>query len=258
MIGSVFIWLNDPAHWHGVGTTLGITSQLESHVKYVLIALIISMAISIPLGLLIGHTGKGKFLVSAANAIRSLPSVGLLVLLVVIISPHFYGRTKLGFILPTEIVLVLLAIPPILAGTYAGVENVQATVRDAAYGMGMKGGQVLFRVELPNALQLIFSGVRSAGLQLVATATIASYVTLPGLGTFIYNGLAQRDYPQMIGGGILVAALALFIDLVLSVVQRFAVSRGVSGRFSKRSDKTLATREADSRVAAVDEVEVLA
>ena len=102
--------------------------------------------------------------------------------------------------------LVLLAIPPILANTYAGVENVDPAVRDAAYGMGMTGPQVLCRVELPNSLPLIFSGSAVATLQVIATATIASYVTLGGLGRFIYDGLAQQDYPQMISGGVLVAA----------------------------------------------------
>lgn len=256
MIGNVITWLNDPSHWRDVGVTLGIITQLMSHLKYVVIALIISMVIAVPLGLLIGHTGRGKWAISVANAVRSLPSVGLLVLLVVIISPYFYGRTKLGFIIPTEIVLVLLAIPPILAGTYAGIENVEGSIRDAAYGMGMKGGQVLFRVELPNALQLIFSGVRSAALQLVATATIASYVTLPGLGAFIYTGLAQRDFPQMIAGGLLVAALALSIDLILSVVQRYTVSRGVSRRFSKRAGTAPTKAAPDARVGAVDEVDI--
>jgi osmoprotectant transport system permease protein len=174
--------------------------------------------------------------VSAANAIRALPSVGLLVLLVVIIAPHFYGRTDTGYVIPTEIVLVLLAVPSILSNTVAGVQNVDPAVRDAAYGMGMTGPQVLFRVELPNALPLIFSGFRSATLQVIATATIASYVTLGGLGRFIYDGLAQQDYPQMISGGLLVAALALVSDLLLALAQRYAVSRGITGRL-RRSER---------------------
>lgn len=259
MIGNVITWLNDPSHWRGTGTTDGIVTQLERHISYVGIALLIAMLIAVPLGLLIGHTGRGGSAVSVANAIRSIPSIGLLILLVVIISPHFHGRTQAGFIIPTEIVLMLLAVPPILAGTYAGVENVDPTVRDAAYGMGMKGGQVLLKVEVPNALPLIFSGVRSAALQLIATATIASFVPLGGLGRFIYDGLAQRDFPQMIGGGVLVAALALLFDLLLAAIQRVLVSPGVSRRFSKRADRRRgAAGEADSRVAALDEAEVAA
>ncbi len=110
------------------------------------------------------------------------------------------------------------------------MQNVDPAVRDAAYGMGMTGQQVLFRVEFPNALPLIFSGFRSATLQVIATATIAAYVTLGGLGRFIYDGLAQQDYPQMISGGLLVAALALVSDLLLALAQRYTVSPGITGR----------------------------
>jgi osmoprotectant transport system permease protein len=99
----------------------------------------------------------------------------------------------------------------------------------------MTGSQVLRKVELPCSLPLIFSGLRSATLQVIATATIASYLPLGGLGRFIYDGLAQQDFPQMIGGGVLVAALALFADLLLALIQRYAVSRGISGRFSKKA-----------------------
>jgi osmoprotectant transport system permease protein len=246
MIGDVFDWLTDPAHWESTSFDTGIWSQLGSHVWFTLIALVIALAIALPLGLWIGHTGRATWLVSVANAVRALPTVGVLVLLVVIIAPHFFGRTNAGFLIPTEIVLVLLAVPPILSNTYAGVQNVAPAVRDAAFGMGMTGPQVLFRVELPNALPLIFSGFRSATLQVIATATIAAYVTLGGLGRFIYDGLAQQDFPQMISGGLLVAALALVADLLLALVQRYTVSRGVSGRASRGSG-------ADARVAVLTE-----
>lgn len=230
MIGDVFSWLFDADHWRANGFELGIGDQIYNHVLYSSYALAIAVLVALPLGLWIGHTGRATWLISAANAVRALPTVGVLVLLVVIIAPHYYGRTNTGYLLPTEIVLVLLAIPPILSNTYAGVQNVDPAARDAAYGMGMTSGQVLRRVELPIALPLIFSGFRSAALQVIATATIASYVTLEGLGRFIYDGLAQQDYPQMISGGILVAALALTADLLLSVVQRLVVSPGISGR----------------------------
>jgi len=131
---------------------------------------------------------------------------------------------------------VLLAVPPIMSNTYAGVQNVEPAARDAAFGMGMTGQQVLFRVELPNALPLMFSGLRSATLQVIATATIAAYVTLGGLGRFIYDGLAQQDYPQMISGGLLVAALALAADLLIALVQRLVVSPGITGRAGRIKD----------------------
>lgn len=250
MIGDVLGWLTDPAHWQSTPFDTGILGQLGAHVKFSSIALAIALVIALPLGLLIGHTGRATWLVTLANAVRALPSVGVLVLLVVIIAPHFYGRTNTGYLIPTEIVLVLLAVPAILSNTYAGVQNVDPAARDAAFGMGMTGKQVLLRVELPNSLPLIFSGFRSATLQVIATATIASYVTLGGLGRFIYDGLAQQDFPQMISGGLLVAALALVTDLVLSVIQRYTVSRGITGR-TRRQGKG----NADSRVAALTEAE---
>jgi osmoprotectant transport system permease protein len=235
MISSVFTWLNDPSHWRDTPAMTGIFTQLQAHIRYCIIALVIAMAIALPLGLFIGHTGRLTSLVVVANTFRALPTVGVLVLLTVMISPHFHGRTDLGYLIPTEIVLVLLAIPPILSNTYAGVQNVGPATRDAAYGMGMTDFQVLRQVEFPNSLPLIFSGTRSATLQVIATATIASYLPLEGLGRFIYDGLGQQDFPQMIAGGVLVAVLALLADLLLATIQRYTVSRGVSGRFSKKS-----------------------
>ena len=236
MIGDVFGWLSDPAHWQSTTFDAGVWEQLGAHLQYSVIALAIALLLALPAGLWIGHTDRATWVVSVTNAVRAVPSVGLLVLLVVIIAPHFYGRTDTGYVIPTEIVLVLLAAPSVLSNTVAGVQNVDPAVRDAAYGMGMTGPQVLFRVELPNALPLIFSGFRSATLQVIATATIAAYVTLGGLGRFIYDGLAQQDYPQMISGGLLVAALALVSDLALALLQRFAVSRGITGRV-RRGDR---------------------
>jgi osmoprotectant transport system permease protein len=236
MIGDVFGWLTDPTHWQSTSFDAGIWEQLRLHLQYSVIALAIALLLGLPAGLWIGHTSKATWVVSVVNAMRAVPSVGLLVLLVVIIAPNFYGRTDIGYVIPTEIVLVLLAVPSVLSNTVAGVQNVDGAVRDAAYGMGMTGPQVLFRVELPNALPLIYSGFRSATLQVIATATIASYVTLGGLGRFIYDGLAQQDYPQMISGGLLVAALALVADLVIALAQRYTVSRGITGRV-RRGDR---------------------
>ena len=167
----------------------------------------------------------------------------MLVLLVVIIAPNFYGRTNAGYLIPTEIVLVLLAIPPILSNTYAGVQNVDTgrarrRVRDGDdRAPGARSGS-----SCPTRCRSIFSGFRSATLQVIATATIASYVTLGGLGRFIYDGLAQQDYGQMISGGLLVAALALVADLLLALVQRYTVSPGISGRAGRQ-------KGVDSRVA---------
>jgi osmoprotectant transport system permease protein len=244
----VFVWLNDPQNWTGTRFTPGIGAQVAAHLEYTAIALLIAGAIALPLGLAVGHTGRGSWLVSVANGLRSLPTVGLLILLYVVISPLISGRGDAPYLVPTEIVLILLALPAILANTYAGVRNVPPAVRDAAQGMGMTGRQVLFRVELPNALPLVFSGVRSVALQVIATATIAAYVGLNGLGRYVYDGLASRQFGEMAGGAVLVAALALLVDLVLALVQRYSVSRGVSGRISRRAAR------ADGRTAAVIEL----
>ncbi len=252
MISDVITWLNDPAHWRNTRSFDGIPTQLLTHLRYSVIALLIAGVIALPLGLAIGHTGRGSFLVAGVNAVRAIPGVGLLVLLAVIISPHYFGRTDLGYLIPTEIVLVVIAVPPILANSYAGVQNVDPEVRDAATGMGMTGFQVLRRVELPISLSLIFSGVRSATLQVIATATIAAYLPLlGGLGRFIYDGFHQQDYPQMISGGVLVAVLAVVVDLLLAVAQRYAVPRGISGRYSHRE-----VRSTGPATAAVVQAEV--
>jgi len=128
-------------------------------------------------------------------------------------------------------VLVILGIPAVLSATYAGIQAVDPAARDAAKGMGMTGSQVLWRVEVPNAMPLILSGVRSSMLQIVATATIAAYVSLGGLGRFIIDGQSQRDYSQMAAGAVLVGLLAIVLDLIVAGIQRVVVSPGVTGRF---------------------------
>lgn len=213
---SYFGWLFDPANWTGSG---GIPARLAEHLGYVALAMIIALVIALPVGAWVGHTGRGGFLVvGSANALRALPTLGVLILLV---TP--FGLSIIGPL----IALVVLAVPPLLAGTYAGVRNVDPAVVDAARGMGMRGGEVLWRVELPNALPLIIGGVRSAVLQVISTATIAAYVGLGGLGRYIFDGLAQRDFPQMIGGSLLVALLAIVVDLLLAALQKVVVSPGL-------------------------------
>jgi osmoprotectant transport system permease protein len=213
---NFFSYLGDPAHWTG---TQGVPSRLVEHLGYTALTLVIALVIAIPVGAWIGHTGRGGFLVvGLANGLRALPTLGLLVLIV--------GATGLGLVGPIT-ALVILAVPPILAGTYAGVRNVDPAVVDAARGMGMRGREVLFGVELPNALPLIIGGVRSAVLQVISTATIAAYVALGGLGRFIIDGLAIRNFPEMIAGSVLVALLAIIADLLLAGLQRLLVSPGL-------------------------------
>jgi osmoprotectant transport system permease protein len=239
-------WFNDPENWWGPD---GLVIRIREHLTYTAIILVIAILIALPLGLLIGHTGRGVFLVvGIANGVRAVPTLGLLILLVTWLQPKIHSkaaisgvvdRGDLGYFIPTVIVLVLLALPPILTNTYAGVQNVDPAVRDAARGMGMTGGQIVRKVELPNALPLIMSGIRSATLQVIATVAVAAYVFLGGLGRFIVDGASQlRDpqfgYPAMVASGVVVAVLAVVVDGVLGLVQRLVVSRGVSERFRTR------------------------
>jgi osmoprotectant transport system permease protein len=209
-------FFSDGAHWHGYD---GIPHRLLEHVQYSLMALAIAAAIGLPVGLVTGHTGRGgTTLALIATAARALPSFGLLVLMFVLLG--------LGM-LPVMIPLVVLAIPPILVTTYEAVRTVEPAPVDAARGMGMTEPRILFQVELPVALPLILSGLRSAAIQIVSTATIAAYVSLGGLGRYIVDGLYQRNYEKVVGGATLVAVLALITLGLFWAAARAAVSPGV-------------------------------
>lgn len=225
MIGSILDWLVSGAAWSGAD---GILVRLVEHVLYTLLVLVVAALIAIPLGLWIGHTGRGRCLVTAANALRAVPTLGLLFALTLVLLPRLPGDA--AFLVPSVIVLVLLAIPAVLSGTYAGVDAVDPAARDAARGIGMTGRQVLWQVELPIALRLLLSGVRAAVLQVVATATVAAYVGLGGLGRFLIDGLATQDYAMTAGGAILVALLALAMDAPFALLGRLVVSPGLTGR----------------------------
>jgi osmoprotectant transport system permease protein len=229
VINGIWNWLTDSVNWN---STDGIPARLLEHLGYSFGAVAIALVIALPLGLYIVHTGKGAgAIVGTANSVRALPTVGLLYLVVLLLQAKLpAGIAYLG---PTLITLVVLAVPPILSNTYAGVDGVDPAVRDAAYGMGMTGGQVLGRVEVPNALPLIISGLRSAVLQVIATATIAAYVSLGGFGYFIREGQQTNNYNEMAAGAVLVAVLAVACDLILAAVQRLVVSRGITGRYAR-------------------------
>lgn len=205
MFTSAWDYLVDPANWQG---PTGIGARILQHLWYSLLAVAGAAVIAVPIGLAIGHFRRGEIVVvGAVNALRSLPTLGVLTLLVLLLG--------LGLV-PPILALVLLGIPPLLAGAYAGVANVDRQVVDAAEAMGMTTRQVLLRVEVPNALPLILGGLRSATLQVIATATVAAYVNLGGLGRYIFDGLALRSYDRVLVGALLVAALALIVDGLLA------------------------------------------
>ncbi|OIK06185.1 ABC transporter permease [Streptomyces monashensis] len=209
-------FFSDSAHWHGYD---GIPTRLTEHITYSLEALLYAALIGLPIGLVTGHYGRGgNALALLATAGRALPSFGLLVLMFIWI----------GFgLLPVMIPLVVLAVPPILVTTYEAIRSVDPSPVDAARGMGMPEARVLFQVEVPVALPLILSGLRTAAIQIVSTATIAAYVSLGGLGRYIIDGLYQKNYEKVVGGATLVAALALVTLLVFWALSRITVSPGV-------------------------------
>jgi osmoprotectant transport system permease protein len=228
-MSGIITYLTTSSHWSGDD---GIPHRLLQHLGYSFGALLLVILIGLPLGLYVGHTGKGAIAIAgSANALRAVPTLGLLVFVVIAFSGYLPGN--ISYLVPSVVVLVVLGIPAVLSNTYAGVQSVDPAARDAARGMGMTGTQVLWRVEVPNALPLIISGIRNATLQIVATATIAAYVSLGGLGRFILDGQSQRDYSQMAAGAVLVAVLAVTLDLLMAILQRLVVSRGLTGRYSR-------------------------
>jgi osmoprotectant transport system permease protein len=228
MIGLITGWFLDPSHWTGTG---GILALIAQHLAYSAVALGAASLIAVPIGLYVGHTRRGTVLIAGvANSLRALPSLGLIVLLVILFGPVF--TSDLAFVVPSIIVLVLLAVPPIMTGTYAGMAAVDAAVVDAARGMGYRPLELLLKVELPCALPLMLSGFRGATLQVVSTATIAAYVSLGGLGRLIIDGRAQNDYAQMAAGAILVGGLALAVDLIISLLAALTVSPGLTRKTS--------------------------
>jgi osmoprotectant transport system permease protein len=243
-LSAIWGWFSDPANWQG---TDGVPSRVLEHLLYTALTLLIALVVAVPLGAWVGHSGRLRWLVTGANAARAVPTLGLLFAVSMFVGPLI--QSDLAFVIPSIAVLVLLAIPPLLSGVYAGIESVNPAARDAARGMGMTGWQVLTRVELPCGLPLSLSGLRSATLQVIATATIAASVSLGGLGRYLIDGLASRDYVQMVCGSILVAALALVADLVLAALERYAVSPGISGRSAgvarSRSSRTGAASRPD-------------
>ena len=198
-------YIFDASNWSGKA---GLGARILEHLQYTAAAVVVSVLIAVPIGLIIGHTRRGVFvIVTGVNALRALPTLGVLLLGVLLLG--------LGLVPPT-IALMLLGIPPLLAGTYAGIANVDHSVVDAARSMGMTETQILTRVEVPNALPLILGGLRTATLQVVATATIAAYASLGGLGRYLIDGIKVRQFHIALVGALLVTILALLLDGILA------------------------------------------
>jgi len=212
-------WITQSANWHGSGS---IPQQIVAHLGYSALPLLIASLIAVPAGVAIGHTGRGGVLVvNLANGWRAIPTLGLLILLAV-----FLGFSFVTWLLP----LVVLAIPPILVNAYEGVAGVDRGVKDAAKGMGMTPWQQVTRVEVPIALPLILVGLRTGAIFVVATATIAAYIGLGGLGRFIIDGLASDQYGPVAGGALLVVVLAVLVLALFALLSRLVVPAGLRGQ----------------------------
>ena len=237
LFADAFAWLFSPDRLEG-GDAL--PTAIAVHLFYTFVSLLIAAVIAIPVGYLIGHTGKGRELaVGISGAARALPSFGLILLLVLVIGvTQKEGAAFAAF--------VLLGIPSVLAGAYSGLEAIDRRVIDAARAVGMTEWQILWRVEVPLGLPLLIGGLRSAALQIVATVTLAAYIGLGGLGQYIIAGLRLRQFDQMLGAAIVIIVLALVIDGLFALLQHLVVPKGVAA--GRTTD--IRTRSSRSRAVA--------
>ncbi len=218
-LAQVLHWFTTPAHWQG---TAGIPNRLWEHILMSAAATVTAAALALPVGIGFGHFGRGGNLaINISNIGRAIPSFAVLVLALQLVG---IGAR------PAFVALVALAIPPIVTNSYVGLREVDADVREAARGMGMRGRQVLFRVELPIALPFVMAGIRTAAVQVVATATLAALVAWGGLGRYIIDGFAQQDYVQLFAGALLVALLSIAVELTLAGLQRWTMPAGLKAR----------------------------
>lgn len=209
-------WLSRPDVWSGPDS---IPARLGEHLLYSLIAIAIGAVFAVPLGLYLGNRGRGEvFVLTLANTIRALPTLGLLTLVVLM--------TGIG-LLPPLFALVVLAFPPLLINTFEGVRSLEPTVIDAAKGMGYNRARVIGLVQLPMSMPYIVLGLRLASIQVISAATIAAYVGLGGLGRYIFDGLSRRDFGSVLGGSILVALLSIVGELLLILVGKLLISPGL-------------------------------
>lgn len=208
---EAFAWIADPTHWPGPN---GIWTRLGEHLAYSVIGVLAACVIAIPAGWWVGHTGKLRGLaVGISGGARALPTLGLVTLLGIL-----FG---IGLIGPM-VSFIVLALPSLLAGAYSGVESADRQAVDGARASGMTEFQILTKVEVPLGLPLLIGGIRSAFLQVIATATLAAYVGAGGLGRFLFLGLKTQDYAQMLAASLLVVALALVCDIAFGIAQRRA------------------------------------
>ncbi len=221
LLGDVARWFADPEHWQGPH---GIPVRILEHLELSGLAVAVALVIAAPIALYLGHTGRGGFIaINVANIGRALPSLALLAFGLVIAIALGLG---LGF-WPTIFALVPLAIPPIMTNVYVAVREVDPDIVDAARGMGLSEGQILRTIEIPLGLPLILAGIRTAAVNVVATATLGALVAGGALGRFIVDGLALREFDQLFAGALLVALLAIVTEITFSALERASRSPGM-------------------------------
>lgn len=220
-LGRAAAWFADPAHWQGGD---GIPIRILEHVALSGVSLLVGVLIALPIGLYIGHTGRGALVaVSVSNIGRALPSFGVLGMALPL---TLWLQQQLDFraggvgVLPTFIALALLAIPPIVTNSYTGLREVDRDLVEAARGMGMTGGQLLRVVELPLAMPIILAGLRTSAVQVIATATLGAVFGAGGLGRYIIDGLATREYERVFAGAVIVGLLSILTELAFVWLQR--------------------------------------
>jgi osmoprotectant transport system permease protein len=235
-LGEVFDFLTSSDQWHGDESIPHLVGQ---HLQLTIVSVLVAAVVALPIGILLGHVRTGGTVaVNIANIGRALPAFALLILAV-----QWVGiGDPTGVLTPVQsvpafIAMFALALPPMLANAYVGMASVDDEIRDAARGMGMNGREMIWHVELPNALPLVMAGVRTATVAVVATATLAAYVDSGGLGRYIVDGFAVNDNAKVFAGGLLVAVLAIVLELLLALLQRALTSPGI------RSEATVKVRE---------------
>jgi osmoprotectant transport system permease protein len=221
LLGDVARWFTDPAHYQGSDA---VQTRLLEHVELSGLAVLIGVLVALPIGLALGHAGRLGFVaVNVANVGRALPSLALLALALLVTLPIGLG---LGF-WPTLLALIPLTIPPVLTNAYVAVRNVERDVVEAARGMGLSEFGILRHIEVPLALPLVIAGVRTAAVNVVATATLGAVVASGGLGRYIVDGLALREYERLLAGALLVALLAILVEVAFGALERAVVSPGI-------------------------------
>ncbi len=214
VLAEVAAWFFDPAHWQGSD---GVPVRVLEHLELSLLSVALAALVALPLGMYLGHTGRGAFLaINLANVGRALPSLAVLAFALPV---AFALGLGLGF-WPTLMAMVPLAIPPILTNTFVGIRSADADTVEAARGMGMHEVQVLRAVELPAALPIVLAGLRTATVNVIATATLGALVAGGGLGRYIVDGFALRDDPRVFAGALLVAILAVGTEVGFGLLER--------------------------------------